>query len=55
MGLGYPWYVSYLQHQQKENSSVRCIYQSIVTHQFSPDINPIGLSAPWDDFYVKQK
>ena len=55
MGLGDPWAESYLQHQQNEHYYVMFIYQSLVTHQNSPEIKPMGLGDPWSDTDLKHQ
>ena len=44
INLGVPWYESYLQHQQKEQSSVRFIYIYTTAHQklFREALDPLG-------------
>ena len=55
MGLGAPWAGTYLEPQQKEQSSVIFINQSPTIHQNFPGINPMGLGAPWANAYLEQK
>ena len=52
MDLSAPCDYSYLQHQQKELSSVMFIDQHPVNQKNWPGINPMGLGVPRADSYI---
>ena len=51
MGLVSPWDDFDIEHQQKEQTYVRFIYQSPTNHQKSPGIIQMGIGAPWANTY----
>ena len=52
MGLGAPWSDTYLEPQNKEQSSMMFINQLPKITKTISVINPIFHGVPWDDAYL---